>query len=683
MATDLPDVSQLLESETLPRQTVARRRMLLWMAVGVGVVMLVAAAVGSLMLSDRQQDLTESLERRLTLLASNRVEVIETRLNALAQMPSHLVASDSFRLFATEVDLIASEDPLAAQLAEMGRYMAEALSELVRQNGLVAAYMVGRDGLTLLASGAAPELTDEQRALAVPIFETSEILFSPIRQRDGELEIDIYRPVLAVQTLEPEATPPAVGVFMMTVPITGLVADFVSPRPLSEPGEATYLVLDSGAEAVAAAHEAPAELVPVDDAGMAWPLAFAERSSTVSDRPVFSVSQQVAAAGWHVVQEIDFHTATGVLERVRIVLIVVTLMAALVIAATMIAVWFNQSSHYNRALARQFRDLASRIDAQHRLLDGINGAIREYIGLKRLDGTYSYVNPAFAEAVGRPTDQIVGQTDEAVFGHGQAQTLAQTDRQAIHTGSAINAEEQLYLGGVKRFLAISKVPLMRVEGEVDGVVSVARDVTELVEERRRREAALRHTIDALIRTIELSDPYLAGHSKLVNRLSGLMARRLGLSTEETATLETAANLAQIGKLFVPREILNKPGRLNPDEIKIMEQHVEHAATVLKDIDFGLPVSETIYQMYERLDGSGYPRKLSGEQIPVTARVLGLADVYCARIRPRSYRAGLSPDEALSVIRQYTTGKFGEPLMAALDEVLHTAEGEKLVATAQV
>lgn len=681
MATETRDVSQFLDSGTLPQQTVARRRMAMAMVAGVAIVLAVAGFAGSLLLNDREQDLLAGLELRLNTLAAGREELIKTRIQGLAQIPSHLVSSDSFRLFATEVDATAADDPLAAQLSDMGPYWAEALSEIVRQNGLVAAYMIGRSGQTLLASGAAPELTDAQRQRAVPIFETSATVVSPIRQHDGELEIDLYRPILTVQTLDPGATPPPVGVFMITLPVTGLLADFVAPRPLSEPGEATYVVQETEDGAVAVSPDAPGDLVAVAAAPIAWPLDFAERQSVVGPRRVFSVSVPVADTTWHVVQEVDHLIATAALQRVRLVLILVTVLAALVIAVTLVAVWYNQSSHYNRALARQFRDLANRIDAQRRLLDGINGAIREFIGLKRPDGTYAYVNPAFAEAVGRPMDQIVGQTDEAVFGHGQAQRLEQTDRQAISTGLAISAEEQLYLGGVRRFLAISKVPLRRADDEVDGIVSVARDVTELVEERRKREAALRHTIDALVRTIELSDPYLAGHSKLVSRLSCLMAQRLALPPEDVATVETAANLAQIGKLFVPREILTKPDRLTPDEIKIMEQHVDHAASVLRDIDFGLPVRETIYQMYERLDGSGYPRKLAGDHIMVTARVLGLADVFCARIRPRSYRGALAPSEALSVMRQFTTAKFGEAVMDALGDVLNTAEGEKLAAAA--
>lgn len=270
MATETRDVSQFLDLGTLPQQTVAHRRMAMAMAAGVAIVLAVAGFAGSLLLNDREQDLLAGLELRLNTLAAGE-ELIKTRIQGLAQIPSHLVSSDSFRLFATEVDATAADDPLAAQLSDMGPYWAEALSEIVRQNGLVAAYMIGRSGQTLLASGAAPELTDAQRQRAVPIFETSATVVSPIRQHDGELEIDLYRPILTVQTLDPGATPPPVGVFMITLPVTGLLADFVAPRPLSEPGEATYVVQATEGAMVAVSPDAPGDLVPVTAAPIGWP----------------------------------------------------------------------------------------------------------------------------------------------------------------------------------------------------------------------------------------------------------------------------------------------------------------------------------------------------------------------------------------------------------------------------
>ncbi|MEE8189255.1 MAG: HD domain-containing phosphohydrolase, partial [Kiloniellales bacterium] len=157
-----------------------------------------------------------------------------------------------------------------------------------------------------------------------------------------------------------------------------------------------------------------------------------------------------------------------------------------------------------------------------------------------------------------------------------------------------------------------------------------------------------------------------------------VAQRLGANAEEAATLEIAANLSQIGKLAVPREILNKPERLNESEIAQVQQHIENAATILRDIDFELPVLETVYQMHERLDGDGYPEGLSGDRIRRTARILGACDVFCARVEPRSYRAGIAPEEALEILEQ-NSGRYDPEVIAALREVVGSVAGEKLIA----
>ena len=677
-----PDVSQLLAAADEPTPGVGRRWLMVSSLVGLAIVVGVAWIIVSLIMRQQSEALHAKLDERLSLLANSRVSVIETWLNGTARLASNLVNSDLMRLYATEIDLTVETDPLAARLSDQAPYMAELFNEFVRQQGLQAVYLINREGRAVLANGAAPEPTSAQREAAMMAYNSGETVFSPLRVRGQEIELDVHRPVRAVQASDPSQTPPVVAVFTMTVPVTSVVADFVAEDPLSEPGERTAILqIDPAASDVVAVMPMTAgSLVHVAVPVGRDPLPFGERASLVATGDVLSVGLPVRDVPWLVLQEVDRDIALAPLTGLSRILIAIAVLAVAVIGATLFAVWYNQSNAFNRAMASQYLDLAARIDAQRRLLDGINGAIRELIGLKRLDGTYAYVNPAFAEAVGRPVEQIIGQSDEAVFGHGQAKKLEHSDQAAMEGEAATRAEEQIYLGGKRRFLEISKVPLRRgaPPEAIDGIVTVARDVTELVEERRRLDAALRQTIDALVKTIELSDPYLAGHSRLVRHLAVLMAHELDLPQEDVATLEIAANLAQIGKLFVPRDILNKPERLTPEEMRVMETHIEHAAKVLSDIDFGLPVRETVLEMYERMDGSGYPRRLHGEDIRVTARILGLADVFAARIRPRSYRSGITPDEALSAVKTYSTAKFGDSVVRALEASIQTTEGEEVL-----
>jgi len=200
----------------------------------------------------------------------------------------------------------------------------------------------------------------------------------------------------------------------------------------------------------------------------------------------------------------------------------------------------------------------------------------------------------------------------------------------------------------------------------------------MVETQRRQEQATQKTVEALVRAIELTDPYLAGHSRLMGTLAAEVAKALNASNLETATMETAANLAHIGKLFVDRNLLFKTDIYTAEEKQAMEQHVMHAAKVLHGIDFGLPVYEAVVQMNESPDGSGYPKGLKGPEIALTARVLGVVNSFCAMVQPRAYRGARPVEEALQILRESGTA-YDQRVVAALAEVVHSALGEKLLA----
>lgn len=149
--------------------------------------------------------------------------------------------------------------------------------------------------------------------------------------------------------------------------------------------------------------------------------------------------------------------------------------------------------------------------------------------------------------------------------------------------------------------------------------------------------ALQSTIRAVQRTVEARDPYTHGHEERVARLSVAIADDLGFPRDQRIAVEIAAKLHDVGKLMVPAEILAKPTRLSHAEFELIKGHVDAGYDILKEIDFGLPVAEIMRQHHERLDGSGYPLGLKGEQIRLEARVLAVADVAESMLSHRPYR----------------------------------------------
>lgn len=190
------------------------------------------------------------------------------------------------------------------------------------------------------------------------------------------------------------------------------------------------------------------------------------------------------------------------------------------------------------------------------------------------------------------------------------------------------------------------------------IISSARDVTE----RRKIEEELRHsseklrkamegTIQSMALTSETRDPYTAGHQNRVSKLACAIAREMGLPEDKIEGIRVSGTLHDIGKIFVPAEILSKPGKLRPNEINLLKDHADVGYELLKNIEFPWPVAEIVYQHHERLDGSGYPRGLKGEEISMEARIMAVADVVEAMASHRPYRPAFSVEKALLEILQ--------------------------------
>lgn len=178
---------------------------------------------------------------------------------------------------------------------------------------------------------------------------------------------------------------------------------------------------------------------------------------------------------------------------------------------------------------------------------------------------------------------------------------------------------------------------------------------EVIEKKDRAEEslsnALHSTIEAMSRIMEWRDPYTAGHQKRVAMIAAAIADELGWSEEEKKSVYLAGLVHDIGKIAVPSEILTKPSTLSELEMQLVRGHVETGYQILKDVPFPWPISDMIHQHHERLDGTGYPNKLVGEQICPGARILAVADTIEAMATHRPYRASLGLDAAMAVIRE--------------------------------
>jgi PAS domain S-box-containing protein/putative nucleotidyltransferase with HDIG domain len=189
-----------------------------------------------------------------------------------------------------------------------------------------------------------------------------------------------------------------------------------------------------------------------------------------------------------------------------------------------------------------------------------------------------------------------------------------------------------------------------------GYQGMIRDISELVSSRKQIEKtlndlrkALGGTIEAMALTVETRDPYTAGHQRRVSNLARGIATEMGVSKEQIQGVRMAGVIHDIGKISVPGEILSKPGNISQNELGIIKEHPQVGYNILKTVDFPWPIAQIVLQHHERMDGSGYPNGISGENILLEARILAVADVVEAMASHRPYRAALGINLALNEI----------------------------------
>jgi len=217
-------------------------------------------------------------------------------------------------------------------------------------------------------------------------------------------------------------------------------------------------------------------------------------------------------------------------------------------------------------------------------------------------------------------------------------------------------------------------------GELTEVQTASRDITQ----RKKNEEALQlahsrlqeayeKTIEGWVRALDLRDRETEGHTQRVTELTLRVAAKLGFSDEEMVHIKRGALLHDMGKMAIPDEILQKPGPLDEEEWKKMRQHPVYAFEMLSNISYLHPALEIPFFHHERWDGSGYPRGLKGEEIPLAARMFAIVDVWDALSSDRPYRKKLPRNEVIAYLRE-KSGTLFEPRL--VDIFLEMIETEK-------
>ncbi|HEX3819587.1 MAG TPA: HD domain-containing phosphohydrolase [Candidatus Sulfotelmatobacter sp.] len=176
------------------------------------------------------------------------------------------------------------------------------------------------------------------------------------------------------------------------------------------------------------------------------------------------------------------------------------------------------------------------------------------------------------------------------------------------------------------------------------------------------------TLEALGDALDLKDRETEGHSKRVTAFTIAIARAMGMPREQINTIARGAFLHDIGKMAIPDKILNKPGKLEPHEMDIMKEHAYHGYQIVKKIPFLAEAADIVYSHQEKYDGTGYPRGLKGDQIPLGARIFSIADTFDAITSDRPYRPAQSPQAAREEIKRWSGRQFDPEVVTVFLEM---------------
>ncbi len=260
-----------------------------------------------------------------------------------------------------------------------------------------------------------------------------------------------------------------------------------------------------------------------------------------------------------------------------------------------------------------------------------------------------------------------------------AQLFVEEDRHIIEerikgleTGTQLSDEYEIRLrqkSGIVRWVRINSADIPY--GGHRSRVGTMFDITEskLASEEiskylRQLQSMTYGTLEVVAKMVELRDPYTAGHQRRVGLIAAEIGHELGFDDMKCQQLKWAGMVHDIGKIAVPVEILSKPTKLTPLEYDLVRVHAQRGYDILHELQFPFPIAEIIWQHHERLDGTGYPQGLKGEQISLEARILAVADVIESISSHRPYRPALGIETALAEINEHAGTRYDPKVVEA-------------------
>lgn len=662
------------------------KRAILMPAIGLAAILAVAIfVIFRFAAAEARKDL-ENWRSRMDLVADSRAAEISEWLNRHLSSVEQLAGDASVQLYATtivESDTDTAEAQrgyiyslLAVEAETTGFHEQRAIDNVaanVKRPKRAGLALVDGSGQILVASTGMPMLRpDELLAGEAQSFirlgptlddKTPLVLLgAPIAQTEDGSAVSAW--IIGARPLDDD--------FLQTL---------VQPGDQSETAE-SYLVAQADGDIV----------IPITpqlhggrlgEARMDTAAAFAARQPGGFDQLENYASREVLVTGrelsapvpWVLVRTIEAQEAFADINERRNNIIITLGLTAISIIVALVLVWRHGVSQRLQKSYEQQAELSQQNEALSVFLRAVSDSQPTAIAALGTDMTARLVNKRMGEIAGIPAKELEDRRLDTVFDSHAANLLrdgvehaAKGEAQTIAALSPTSTKDKIFQ---------TEILPLQTAGNTDAqAIMVMQDITDLAAANERSEALFRQLISTLTQIIDARDPWSKHHSARVADVAVAMAQEMGWGKIAQETMEIAGQLVNLGKIFVPIDILTKQAPLTEDELALVRDSMIKGAQLIKDVAFDGSVTETLAQMREHWDGSGEPDGLSGDAIEPGARVLAVANAFVGIVSARAHRQSLGFDKAIDILQSDAGKRYERKAVAALQNILENKDGRK-------
>jgi HD-GYP domain-containing protein (c-di-GMP phosphodiesterase class II) len=560
----------------------------------------------------------------------------------------------------------------------------------VERAGVAGLGLVNKDGQAIVSTPDMPPMTSKIRAAVAKALDGEPAIIDIFLGAGGDPTMGFVLPIYGIQDDSGGGAKGIGAVVGLRIVGKELWARLKQPGETAKSAE-TYMVRSKGVTVeyltpLADGTPALKRSMSADTPDLAGAHALAKPGSFAllkdyASADSLAASRPIANLPWVLIRKISRDEALAATDNrlsvilgVFISLIVIVTLAVLFVWKKGASVRATQALHEAQLALERFTNMGKFMQVVTNNQPNIIVAVDEATH-------FTFANDPAAVGTGIDTADMMGKTMASVWGPTRSQALADINKSVINNFE--NETHTLSFGDPENDDAETEEPFQVIRshhvplrGDRDfppAALMILSDVTELTSEKRRGERMMNELIDTLVTVVDRRDPFSANHSTRVAEVSRAMATEMELDEVEIKTVETAGKLMNLGKIFIPPDVLTKSNDLTPEERSLLANAYLTTVDLIEGVTFDGPVVETIRQLGETWDGKG-PLGLKGEEILVTARILGVANAFVGMISARAYRAAMPFRKVADILMQDTDTRYDRRPVSALVNFLENRDG---------